>query len=129
MAASSEYGKVETAVNIVRRQIRWKSAENAARHLQKRKLRGHLPNSATITDYEQVIQTVLQDTSARVYRYWYNQVAYLAVVANVQTRHWLVMFSYEGIMESAFVIERPEHYLGKPGFEWLGLLGEMTDEL
>ena len=41
----------------------------------------------------------------------------------------MVMFSEKGIIESAFVIKRPEHYLNKPGFEWLGLLGEVIDEL
>ena len=39
------------------------------------------------------------------------------------------MFSYDGVLESAFVIERPEHYLSKPGFELIGLLGEVDNEL
>jgi hypothetical protein len=39
------------------------------------------------------------------------------------------MFSLDGILESAFVIERPERYLSKPGFELIGQLGEVDDEL
>ncbi len=39
-----------------------------------------------------------------------------------------MMFNYDGIMESAFVVERPERYLSNPGFEWIGLLGELDDE-
>jgi hypothetical protein len=129
MAGSADYWGIATAVNRVRSQVRWKSQRNAARHLQKRKSRGHLPDSATIAEYEQLIQTILQDASARVYRYWYNRSAYVAVVAERQTLQWLVMFSDESVMESAFVVDRPEHYLSKPGFEWIGLLGEVLDEL
>lgn len=128
-AVMTDYSGVRTAVTLARQQIRWKSGESAIRHLQKRKSRNHLPDSATITDYEELIQTILQDASARVYRYWYNRSVYIAVVAQRQERQWMVMFSEKGIIESAFVIERPEHYLSKPGFEWFGLLGEVIDEL
>ncbi len=64
-----------------------------------------------------------------MYLYWYNQVAYVAVMGSVENREWLVMFSYDGVLESAFVVERPERYLHKPGFEYLGLLGEVDHEL
>jgi len=97
--------------------------------LQKRKLRGHLPETATIEDYERVILAVLQDESAQVFRYWYNRLPYVTMVATVQARTWLVMFSYDSVMESAFVVECPQHYLSKPGFERVGLLGEVENEL
>lgn len=76
-----------------------------------------------------MILTVLQDESARVLRYWYNRLPYVTMVATVQSRPWLVMFSYDGVMESAFVVERPERYLSKPGFEPIGSLGEVRNEL
>ncbi len=95
----------------------------------KAQVRGHLPKAATIVDYEQIILTVLNDKSAQVYRYWHNRSPYVAIVAMVQEKQWLVMFSYDGVLESAFIVERPEHYLSKPGFEIIGLLGEMDDEL
>jgi hypothetical protein len=38
------------------------------------------------------------------------------------------MFSFEGIMESAVVIENPQIYLSPPQFEQIGLLGEVLDE-
>ena len=53
----------------------------------------------------------------------------MTVVATVDTRQWLVMFTYDGVMESAFVVERPERYLSKPGFEWIGSLNEVDNEL
>ena len=90
---------------------------------------GHLPPTAILEDYECIILTVLQDKTGRVYRYWYNGIPYVTVVATVDTRQWLVMFAYDGVLESAFVVERPEQYLSKPGFEWIGSLSEVDNEL
>jgi hypothetical protein len=115
-------------IQRVRQQAHW-PAGSADRHLEKRKLRGHLPATATIADYEQIIQAVLQDASAQVFRYWYNQSAYVTVVTVIESKTWLVMFSYDGVLESAFVMDRPERYLNKPGFEWIGRLGEVENEL
>jgi len=123
-----EYPQILDAVKIVRSQIRWKPG-SALRHLQKRKLRGHLPITATLADYDAVIHSVLYDKSAQVYLYWYNQVAYVTVVGSVDNRVWLIMFAYDGVLESAFVVERSAQYLHKPGFEYLGLLGEVDHEL
>ncbi len=125
---ASEHAPIMNAILAVREQVHWKPA-SAERHLRKRKVRGHLPKAATIVDYEQIILTVLNDKSAQVYRYWHNRSPYVAIVAMVQEKQWLVMFSYDGVLESAFIVERPEHYLSKPGFEIIGLLGEMDDEL
>jgi hypothetical protein len=35
-------------------------------------------------------------------------VPYVVVVATVHGQHGLVMFAYDGLLESAFVVERPE---------------------
>ncbi|NIM14502.1 MAG: hypothetical protein GTO45_20985 [Candidatus Aminicenantes bacterium] len=116
------------AIKGVRAKIRWKPT-SAMHHLQKRKSRGHLPPDATLEDYEKIILKVLSDKSAQVYRYWYNRVPYVTVIAVVQNKQWLVMFNYDGIMESCFVLERPQQYLAKPGFEWIGFLREVDNEL
>jgi hypothetical protein len=126
--SSSELIDILNGIKALCSGIRWK-ANSAERHLQKRKLRGHLPQTAVLNDYEQIILTTLQDKSAQVYRYWYSHSAYVAILATVESQQWLVMFSYDGIMESAFVVERPELYLSKPGFEYIGLLSEVSDEL
>jgi len=127
-SSASGHTPILNAIEAVRKKVRWK-ADSAERHLQKRKLRGHLPATAMIEDYELVILSVLQDESAQVFRYWYNRLPYVAMAATVQSQTWLVMFSYEGVMESAFVVERPKRYLSKPGFEQIGLLGEVENEL
>ncbi len=124
----SRYPQILEAIKAVRSQVRWKP-DSAVRHLRKRKQRGHLPPAATREDYEYIILTVLQDEFAQVYRYWYNRVPYVTVVATVDTQQWLVMFAYDGVLESAFVIKRPERYLSKPGFEWIGSLSEVDNEL
>jgi len=127
-ASTSGYSQILKAIEAVRKDIHWK-ANSAERHLQKRKLRDHLPETATLEDYERIILTVLQNESAQVFRYWYNHIPYVTIVATVQSKSWLVMFSYDGVMESAFVVERPKYYLSKPGFEQIGLLGEVENEL
>ena len=124
----SEYAQIVVAIRKVRVKIQWKP-NSAARHLQKRKLRGHLPPTATLEDYDRTILSVLQDKSAQVYRYWYDGIPYVTVITTIQGQQWLVMFAYDAVLESAFVVEHPQRYLKKPGFEWIGLLGEVDDEL
>jgi hypothetical protein len=116
--------QIVNAVHSVRSQVRWKPG-SAVRHLLKRKLRGHLPSGATLDDYERMVWTVLQDSQAQVYLYRYGDIPYAAVVAVVEQRHWLVMFTVDGVMESAYVVERPEHYLSHPAFACIGSLSEV----
>ncbi len=124
----SNYSQITKAIRLVCSEVRWKP-DSAERHLRKRKRRGHLSLTATIEEYEDIILSVVQDESAQVYLYWYDRVAYVTVVAAVDEQQWLVMFAYDGLLESAFVLERPERYLSKPGFEKIGLLSEVNNEL
>ncbi len=48
------------AIKAARTRVRWKPG-SAISHLHKRKLRGHLPSTATLEDYERIILAVLQD--------------------------------------------------------------------
>lgn len=116
--------QIAAAIHSVRSQVRWKPG-SAARHLQKRKMRGHLPAGATLDDYEHVIQAILEDARAEVYAYWYEGTPYVAIVAVFQERCWRVMFSLGGLMESAYVVEHPEQYLSQSAFERLGSLSEV----
>ena len=88
-------------------------------------MRGHLPVEATIEDYERIIQAVLDVPEASIYIYRHNDLPYVTVVATVQDHFWLVMFTLDGLMESAFVVERPDYYLNKPAFEPIGSLNEV----
>jgi hypothetical protein len=41
------------------------------------------------------------------------------------TPHPISMFAMDGVMESAYVVERPEHYLSHPAFAYIGSLSEV----
>jgi len=91
----------------------------------KRKLRGHLPSSATLDDYERIILTILADMRAQVYLYWHGDTPYVAIAGVVQDRHWLVILTMDAVIESAFVVEHPDSYLNRSIFGSVGLLGEV----
>lgn len=116
--------QIKQAIQTVQAQVRWRPGSETGR-LLKRKVRNHLPWSATLADYEQIIATVVADHKAAVYVYWHGQTPYPMVVAPIQGRQRFVMCDLDGVLESAYVVERPERYLERPVFEWLGTLGEI----
>jgi hypothetical protein len=116
--------QIKQAIRAVQIQVRWRPGSETG-HLLKRKVRNHLPWSATLADYEQVIASVVTDHNAAVYVYWHEQTPYPTVVAALQGRNWLVMCDLDGVLESAYVVERPGHYLNRPVFELLGTLSEV----
>lgn len=74
-------------INRVRKQIQWKP-DSAMVHLQKRKRRGHLSETAVLADYERIILQVL---------------------------------------ESAFVVERPELYQAKQFYEAIQEIADLAN--
>lgn len=114
-------------IQDVQAEVRWKPG-SATRHLLKRKLRGHLPAKATLVDYEKTIQRVLSTPDATVYLYWHENVVYPTVVSALDAVVWLVMFSLDGILETAFVVENPDSYLNTSLFERIGTLDEVAHE-
>lgn len=88
-----------------------------------------MPSGATLSDYEKLISDILLKKESRVFLYWYEGIPFAAIVGQVEDKTWLIMFSFDGIMESAFVVERPEKYLNKPGFEEICFISEVDDEL
>lgn len=101
------------AINKVRLKISWKPGSDI-QHLKKRKQRGHLPENATLAEYEKIICTLLNDKNARAFIYWYEQIPYAAIVGKIKGDVWLLMFGFDGVIESAFVMERPDRYLKNP---------------
>jgi hypothetical protein len=116
--------QIADAIRAVQAKVHWRPG-SAERHLQKRKLRGHLPADATLDDYARVIRTVAHRQTAQVYVYRHNDTSYVALVAVVENRYWLVMFDLDGLIESAFVVERPDRYLSKSAFVLAGTVGEV----
>lgn len=72
-----------------------------------------------------MIHTILTNEKSAVYLCWYDAGVFVAVTTKLTGRVWLVMFSLEGILESAFIVENPNSYLNKPNFEYIGLLNEV----
>jgi len=116
--------QIAHAIRTVKLDVRWRPG-SAARHLLKRKLRGHLPLDATLADYERIVLAVLGDPHAQMYIYQHHVTPYVAVVAVIERAHWLVTFSLDGLIESAYVVEHPDHYLSKSAFDLVGPLSEV----
>ncbi len=99
---------------------------SARRHLLKRKLRGHLSGTATLEEYERLIQDILEDTEASVYLYSSGDTTFLTISSNVGGKVWVVIASFDGVMETAFVVENPASYLHRSNFLYVGSLGEVS---
>ena len=108
----------------LRRGLNWKPGA-ASRHLLKRKVRHHLPSNASMADYEGLIRRLLESEDANIYVYYGDDTPYLCIAAPLEERLWLVMASFDGIMETAFVVENPTTYLERSAFHHVGQLGEV----
>jgi hypothetical protein len=117
-------GQIASTIQLTRTEIRWKPGSDV-KHLLKRKMRRHLPPEASLEDYNHVIRSVLSTPDGAVYVYWYNEKAYVTVIAVLEGAQWLVMMSMDGIVESAYIVENPETYLSQPNFEHIGSLSEV----
>lgn len=113
------------AIRIVQDELIWKP-DCAERHLRRRIRRNHLPDNATLEDYEALIHQVVHQVQAQIYIYWHNNIVpYISVVNMIDGNTWLVMFNTDGILESAYVVERPQYYLSEPEFELICELGDL----
>jgi len=116
--------QIRDAIRLIQFQIRWKPG-SATSHLLKRKVRNHLPLDASLSDYERMIKMVVSKSDAQVYIYWHDQAPYPTIVSEIEEQYWLVMVGLDGVLESAYLVERPDRYLNRPVFEFLGSLGEV----
>ena len=116
--------QVAEALRLVQRQIRWRPG-SAERHLWKRKRRGHLPLDATLAEYEQIIRSAVMNQAAIVYLYAHDDLSYVAVAVGIRGQTWLIMFDLEGVLETAYIVERPDLYLRKSVFDRVGALAEV----
>jgi hypothetical protein len=115
---------VVAAIRLVRTRIRWKRGKDTS-HLRTRIKYRHLPVTASLADYEQLILSIVNDGSAAVYGYFWRQDVYVTVVASYEGRRWLVMFGLNGIMETAFPPDDPDEYLADKRFRLLDVMQEL----
>ena len=116
-----QWQKIKQAINLIRLQVKWKP-NKAEIHLQKRIAREHLNNSANLEDYEKIILSIINNPEATLYIYQYNDLIYPTIASSYKDNLWLVMFSLDGIMETAFPPDNPTNYLSKTPFRYIGLL-------
>lgn len=65
------------------------------------------------------------NTGYYVYAYIWPNAAYVTVVGIYRDEYWLVMFSMEGIMETAFPPTDSAEYLSDPRFQYIGTIQEL----
>lgn len=115
---------IRVAIQCLRSQIQWKPGKDR-KHLETRIGYGHLPPTATIEEYESIITAIVNDRTTTVYVYVWPTAAYVAVVGIHHNEHWLVMFSMEGIMETAFPPTDIDEYLSDSRFQYVGRIQEL----
>lgn len=111
------------AIRILLRGPQWRPGKQE-QHLAKRKARRHLPEGATTSDYDQVIVTVLNAADSLVSHYPHGRKDYYAVSGKAHGALWLIIFGWDGIMETAFPPDDLADYLRIHAF---GLLGRRKD--
>jgi len=116
--------RVANAVRRVQSGVRWKPGKDV-QHLRRRIDLGHLAHGATVDEYQAIIAAILSDPLADVFIYSWGDTLYPTVVAEYGERHWLVMFSLSGVMETAFPPDDPGEYLSDPRFQRLSTLREL----
>lgn len=112
------------AIKQVRSEIKWKPGK-AAPHLSKRIRLGHLPDNASLTEYEAIIAVVVNDPQAQLYLFIYGEAIYPTMVKNVEGKLWLVMIGLDGVIETAFPPTEPENYLANEAFVYIGTIADL----
>ncbi|MDH7504847.1 MAG: hypothetical protein QHH25_01705 [Candidatus Acetothermia bacterium] len=95
------------------------------RHLEKRRVMGHLPPSSSLKDYNSLISRLVEKEENLVYLYEFGRTRYYAVRGGLKGVEWLVIFDRDGVVETAFPPEDLEGYLERRGFHSLGKIGEV----
>jgi len=116
--------QIVAAIRAVRTLIRWKPGKDI-QHLKTRRDHGHIPKTATLDDYHDIIKSILFDSTASVYLYRFGVQSFPTVVTTLDTDTWLVMFGLDGLMETAFIVEWPDQYLNRREFEFISTLGDL----
>ena len=85
----------------------WKVGKLAV-HLEKRKRQGQIPQDWTAEDYNNFIVEIVTNPEVEVYRYWLPNFQQSYFVFGLPK--WIVIVGEDGIMETAFEIDREDYY-------------------
>jgi hypothetical protein len=115
--------QISNAIRRIQGQIRWKVGKDLA-HLATRVEYGHLPEDATLADYEAIVTHILHSQTAELYIYVWGKDIYPTISHDFEGQQWLVMFNLDGVMETAFPPTDPTEYLSGPRFRRIGTIQE-----
>lgn len=117
--------EAKRAISRLRKAVYWKPGKNT-QHLEKRKALGHLPRDCQINDYNKLISKLVQGLENEVYLYEFGSQRYYMIRGKIKEKEWVVIFSMEGIIETAFPPQDTEEYLNKRNTALLGKVGEIV---
>jgi len=104
--------------------VLWKPGK-ATVHLKKRKAMNHLPAESPLEEYNDLIQTLVQEGRHQVYLYRFGSERYYAVRGTAQDAEWLVIATREGVVETAFPPDAMDDSLNRRGFVFIGTIQEV----
>lgn len=111
-------------VTIEQNGLLWKPGK-AKYHLLKRKNRQHVPYDWEMRDYITLIMNILTDKENDIYIYFkesFNQNYFVFA----DGRAWIVIIGENGIIETAMMADRYNHYLDETkGYRYIGKIKEV----
>jgi hypothetical protein len=123
--SNSALQEAKRAISKLQRATYWKPGRDI-QHLNKRKALGHLPKDCQIKDYNELIRELVQGLENEVYLYEFGSQRYYMIEGRIKEKEWIVIFSTEGIIETAFPPYDIEDYLSKRDIALLGKVGEIV---
>lgn len=121
----NEIKKLIKAIELIQAQIKWKP-NKAEIHLAKRIKLRHLVDNSSLDDYEKIIKAIIFNPESKVYIFQDDDSFYPTITDQIKNQLWLVMFSVNGIMETAFPPSNAEKYLKINPFIYVGKLKEIV---
>lgn len=119
--------EIKTAINFVKESVKWRPNKDKL-HLEKRVRLNHLPVTTTLSDYNDIIQFIVQDENATVYLFRFGNTNYPVVVTTYEDKVWLAMFGMDGTIETAFPPDRPDDYFQDTRYQRIGKLKDIQNE-
>ena len=111
-----------SCIKSICKNVRWKPKKDKY-HLEKRKARGHLPEGTSLKEYNSLIRGLALNNENDVYIYKFGLNRYYIIKGKVENLEWIVIFSKDGIIETAFPPDDTELYIKKRGFHFIGKIG------
>lgn len=108
-----------SGINVIRKEVRWKPQKDKE-HIEKRKARGQLPEDTSLKDYNALISSLVLNNENDVYLYKFGLDRYYIIRGKVENLEWIVIFSKDGVVETAFPPDDTELYIKKRGFLYIG---------